>query len=175
MAKKAAAKKPRIKVVDDEELSKEAQADAKKDLAETAAEIRELKGEEGENKSTSFPFGANANMAKTATNKKKTATKKQASGKSGSDLVREYYAKHPDAKNSEIAEATKVHPSQVSSVLKSLRGPKKAKAKKGGRPKATSTMGNGHLPNASEFIKNALAIGLDKAIDTLTKVKGLIE
>lgn len=174
MAKKAAAKKPRIKVVEDEELEQAAISDAKKDLAESAAEIQELKGEQ-ENKSTSFPFGANE-MAKTAT--KKTATNKKKTAKpaaeiSGSEKVRQYYAKHPEAKQSEIAKACEVNPSQVSSVLKAL-GAKPKKAKGKGRPaKAVpSTNGNGH--GAAEFVKAAFGLGLDKAIETLQTIKKAI-
>jgi len=174
MAKKAQAKKPRIKTVEDD-LSAAAQADAKKDLAESAAAIRELRGEESEseNKSTSFPFGANAMAAKTSTNKKKT-TKKATGGKSGSDKVRDYFKKHgtgDDVKNSAVSKATKVSQSQVSNIRKEFTGG--TKKSKGGRPKATAaTNTNGH--SAAEFVKTAFGMGLDKAIDTLQAIKKAI-
>lgn len=155
MAKKAARKKPTIQVVED-----------------TPSVVESSPQSE-------FPFGANEEMAKTATkktatNKKKTAT----TGKvSGSQKVRDYYAAHPDAKQSEIAKETGVAQSQVSSVIKALlkKGGKPAKAK-GGRPakaKAAPAESNGH--GVSAFVKHAFEIGLDAAIAKLQQVKKAIE
>lgn len=127
-----------------------------------------------ETASNSFPFGANA-MAKTKTtsNKKKPAAK----AKSGSDKVREYYADHPEAKQSEIAKAAGVAPSQVSSVLKALGVTGKKKKTKSKAPKAAKATvnANGHIHSPSDFVKAAFALGLDKAIETLEKVKKAIE
>lgn len=97
-------------------------------------------------------------MAKKAT--------KNADAVSGSEKVRRYYAANPKAKQSDIAKATGVNPSQVSSVLKKLKGGKKAAKKK-------AAMSNGHtnLDLLMDWLKTAKDLGIDKAIDLLKSIK----
>jgi len=111
------------------------------------------------------------------------AKTKSASGKTkavqkvtGSQKVRDYFARHGlDAKQADVARATGVAPSQVSQIHKKLTGSAGPKSTAGRKGKKVDTANGHHAHSASEFIKAAFAIGLDKAIHTLTAVKKAIE
>ena len=150
--KKTPTKKPRIKTVEDQsELTKEEKTQAAQDWI------------------TDKPTGEKTVATATNKAKKKAPAKKgRKAGVNKSAAVRKYAKDHPKATTQEIATALKFDYGTVYQATKK-KGVKKAKPSS----KAPSHTGNGH--SASEFIKTAFGLGLDRAITLLTKVKKAIE
>lgn len=88
---------------------------------------------------------------------------------SGSEKVRQFYAANPTAKQSEIAKATGVNPSQVSSVLAKLNG--KTKKKKAAKRKVAASNGHGNFSSVLALFNSAKEIGFDRAIELLQSAK----
>jgi hypothetical protein len=122
------------------------------------------------NQSTSFPYGANIVA------KKKSATKKRKgpNGLSKSEKIRKYKETHLKATTQEIADALGYDYGTVyQAISKKKPGKKTKKARKVRGDEHGGHTGNGH--SATELVRMALGLGLDKTIKLLEKVKAAVE
>ena len=99
-------------------------------------------------------------------------------GPNKSELIRKHMDANPDHKPADIKEALKSHKVSIG-LINAVRAKTKAKntskKKTAKKPKAAAAhhASNGH--SASALLHSALALGLDKAIETLQKVKAAIK
>ena len=99
-------------------------------------------------------------------------------GPNRSELVRKHMEANPEHKPAEIHAALKSHKVSIG-LINAVRAKVKAKAsskkKAGKKPKAAAAQHDSNGHSATTLLHSALALGLDKAIETLQRVKAAIK